>query len=88
MGGEGAPSPWAGPISILRDMGGTAEAEGRLLLAQKPVEALSSSDDEGLTFSIRRQQGELRCMYAWVELFGLPKSLLDVIIWSSTCNAS
>ena len=57
MGAEGVPSPWAGPISVLRDMGGSAEANEKPSAAQRSDRGASSSDDEALTFSIRRQQG-------------------------------
>lgn len=57
MGVEGVPSPWAGPISVLRDMGGSAEANENPSAAQRSDMGASSSDDEALTFSIRRQQG-------------------------------
>ena len=60
MGGEGAPSPWSGPISVLRDMGGTAEAGPKPAPTQWSEAGASSSDDEAITFCIKRQQGERR----------------------------
>ena len=57
MGGEGVPSPWTGPISVLRDIGSIAERGQAASHEEAFGGSGSSSDDNNLTLSIRRQQG-------------------------------